>query len=60
MRIFEKLTAKFKKKERTVILARDIPDYMIRDRIIPGVPDPRIICGIKKTHKKPYRSIFER
>lgn len=58
MRIFEKITAKFKKEKR-VITTRNLVDYMILDRVmfVPNYNEREYIKARKKTQHQVRKNL---
>ena len=59
MRIFEKLTAKFKKSEKRVITTRNLVDYMINERImfVPNYNEHEYIKARKRTQRNVQKNL---
>ena len=59
MRIFEKLTAKFKKSEKRVITTRNLVDYMINERImfVPNYNEREYIKARKRTQRQVSKNL---
>ena len=59
MRIFEKLTAQFKKPELKIVTTRNLVDFMINDRImfIPNYNERKYIKARKKTQRQVSKNL---
>lgn len=59
MRIIEKLTAKFNKKEPQVVTTRNLVDYMINDRVmfVPNYNEREYIKARKRTQRQVAKNL---
>ena len=59
MRIFEKLTAKFKKPELKIVTTRNLVDYMINERImfVPNYNEREYIKARKRTQHEVRKNL---